>query len=110
MEFVMVTVIIGVALVVILVGVALVAILVGVVLAIAFVAAATATVSAFVAAPAATALAGTLLATCLVSRSAPATSLPVLKGDATPGIVTLRHSQFCSHGLDSLKVDLLSNA
>ena len=37
----------------------------------------------------ATALAGTLLATCLVSGSARATSLPVLKGDATPGIVTL---------------------
>ena len=37
----------------------------------------------------ATALAGTLLATCLVSGSAQATSLPVLKGDATPGIVTL---------------------
>ena len=37
----------------------------------------------------ATALAGTLLATCLVSGSAQATSVPVLKGDATPGIVTL---------------------
>ena len=37
----------------------------------------------------ATALAGTLLATCLVSGSAQATSLPVLKGDATPGTVTL---------------------
>src|SRR6185312_5740963 len=37
----------------------------------------------------ATALAGTLLATCLVSGSAQATSLPVLKGDATPGVVTL---------------------
>ena len=37
----------------------------------------------------ATALAGTLLATCLVSGSAQATSLLVLKGDATPGIVTL---------------------
>ena len=37
----------------------------------------------------ATALAGTLLATCLVSGSAQATSLPVLKSDATPGIVTL---------------------
>ena len=37
----------------------------------------------------ATALAGTLLATCLVSGSAQATPLPVLKGDATPGIVTL---------------------
>ena len=36
-----------------------------------------------------TALAGTLLATCLVLGSAQATSLPVLKGDATPGIVTL---------------------
>ena len=35
------------------------------------------------------ALAGTLLATCLVSGSAQATSLPVLKGDATPGLVTL---------------------
>jgi hypothetical protein len=37
----------------------------------------------------ATALAGTLLATCLVSGSAHATSVPVLKGDATPDIVTL---------------------
>src|SRR6476660_9098651 len=37
----------------------------------------------------ATALAGTLLATCLVSGSVQATSLPVLKGDATPGVVTL---------------------
>ena len=37
----------------------------------------------------ATALTGTLLATCLVSASAQATSLPVLKGDATLGIVTL---------------------
>jgi hypothetical protein len=37
----------------------------------------------------ATALAGTLLATCLVSGSAQATSLPVLKGDVTPGVVTL---------------------
>jgi hypothetical protein len=37
----------------------------------------------------ATAVAGTLLATCLVSGSAQATSVPVLKGDATPGIVTL---------------------
>ena len=37
----------------------------------------------------ATALAGTLLATCLVSGSAQATPVPVLKGDATPGIVTL---------------------
>ena len=36
----------------------------------------------------ATALAGTLLATCLISGSAQATSLPVLKSDAT-GIVTL---------------------
>ena len=36
-----------------------------------------------------TALAGTLLATCLVSGSAQATSVPVLRGDATPGIVTL---------------------
>ena len=37
----------------------------------------------------ATALAGTVLAACLVSGSAQATSVPVLKGDATPGIVTL---------------------
>jgi hypothetical protein len=37
----------------------------------------------------AAALAGTLLATCLVSGSAQATSMPVLKGDAVPGIVTL---------------------
>jgi hypothetical protein len=37
----------------------------------------------------ATALAGTLLATFLVSGSAQATPLPVLKGDATPGNVTL---------------------
>ena len=37
----------------------------------------------------ATALVGTLLATFLVSGSAQATSLPVLKGDATPGTVTL---------------------
>jgi hypothetical protein len=37
----------------------------------------------------ATALAGTLLATGLISASAQATSLPVLKGDATPGMVTL---------------------
>jgi hypothetical protein len=37
----------------------------------------------------ATALAGTLLSTCLVSGSAQATSVPVLKGDAAPGIVTL---------------------
>ena len=37
----------------------------------------------------ATALAGTLLSTCLVSGSAQASSVPVLKGDATPGIVTL---------------------
>ena len=36
-----------------------------------------------------TALAGTLLATCLVSKSAKATSVPVLRGVATPGIVTL---------------------
>ena len=35
------------------------------------------------------ALASTLLATCLVSESAKATSLPVLRGGATPGIVTL---------------------
>ena len=39
--------------------------------------------------PVATALAGTLLSTCLVSGSAQATSLLALKGDATPGIVTL---------------------
>ena len=37
----------------------------------------------------ATALAGTLLATGLISASAQATSLPVLKGDAPPGVVTL---------------------
>ena len=37
----------------------------------------------------ATALAGTLLATGLISASAQANSLPVLKGDAAPGIVTL---------------------
>jgi hypothetical protein len=37
----------------------------------------------------AAALGGTLIATCLVSGSAQATSLSVLKGDATPGIVTL---------------------
>ena len=36
-----------------------------------------------------TALAGTLLATCLVSESAKAMSVPVLSGGATPGIVTL---------------------
>ena len=36
-----------------------------------------------------TALAGTLLATCLVSESAKAMSVPVLRGGATPGIVTL---------------------
>ena len=36
-----------------------------------------------------TAMAGTLLATCLVSGSAQATSVPVLRGAATPGIVTL---------------------
>ena len=35
------------------------------------------------------ALAGTLLTTCLVSGSAQATSLPVLKGDATPRVVML---------------------
>jgi hypothetical protein len=35
------------------------------------------------------ALAGTLLATCLVTSSAQAASVPVLKSDATPGIVTL---------------------
>ena len=35
------------------------------------------------------ALAGTLLATCLVTSSAQAAPVPVLKGDATPGIVTL---------------------
>ena len=32
---------------------------------------------------------GTLLATCLVSGSAQATSLPVMKGEAPPSIVTL---------------------
>jgi hypothetical protein len=37
----------------------------------------------------ATALAGTLLATCLVSGPARATSVPVLKSEPTPGIVTL---------------------
>jgi hypothetical protein len=37
----------------------------------------------------AAALAGTLLATCLVSGSAQATPAPVLKSDATLGIVTL---------------------
>ena len=37
----------------------------------------------------ATALAGTLLATCLISGSAQAISVPVLKSDATPGVVTL---------------------
>lgn len=36
-----------------------------------------------------TAMAATLLATCLVSGSAQATSVPVLRGDATPDIVTL---------------------
>ncbi len=36
-----------------------------------------------------TALAGTLLATCLVSGPAKATSMPVLRGGSTPGIVTL---------------------
>ena len=36
-----------------------------------------------------TALAGSLLATCLVSESAKAMSVPVLRGAATPGIVTL---------------------
>ena len=36
-----------------------------------------------------TALASTLLATCLVSESAKATSLPVLRDTAAPGIVTL---------------------
>jgi hypothetical protein len=36
-----------------------------------------------------TALAGTLLAICVVSGPAQATSLPVLKSDAPPGIVTL---------------------
>ena len=35
------------------------------------------------------AFAGTLLATCLVSGSAQATSLPVPKGEAHPSIVTL---------------------
>jgi hypothetical protein len=37
----------------------------------------------------ATALAGTVLATCLITGSAQATSLPVLKSDANPGMVTL---------------------
>jgi hypothetical protein len=47
----------------------------------------------------ATALASMLLATCLVSGSAQATSLPVLKGDATPGIVTLvGHGHGGGHG------------
>ena len=46
-----------------------------------------------------TALAGTLLATCLVSASAQATSLPVLKGGAAPGVVTLvGHGGFGGHG------------
>jgi len=36
-----------------------------------------------------TALAGALLATCLVSGPAKATSVPLLRGVATPGIVTL---------------------
>ena len=36
-----------------------------------------------------TALAGSLLATCLVSELAKAMSVPVLRGGATPGIVTL---------------------
>jgi hypothetical protein len=45
----------------------------------------------------ASALAGTLLATCLVSWSAQATSLPVLKGDAT-GIVTLVGKGGGGHG------------
>ena len=36
-----------------------------------------------------TALASTLLATCLVSGPAKATSMPVLRGVTTPGIVTL---------------------
>jgi pyruvate/2-oxoacid:ferredoxin oxidoreductase beta subunit len=39
--------------------------------------------------PVAAALAGTLLATCLVSGPAQATSVPVLKSESTPGIVTL---------------------
>jgi hypothetical protein len=37
----------------------------------------------------AAALAGTLLATSFISASAQATSVPVLKGDASPSIVTL---------------------
>jgi len=37
----------------------------------------------------ATAIAGSLLVTCLISGSAQATSVPVLKSNATPGIVTL---------------------
>jgi hypothetical protein len=37
----------------------------------------------------AAALAGTLLATCLVFGPAQATSVPVLKNEPTPGIVTL---------------------
>jgi hypothetical protein len=37
----------------------------------------------------ATALAGTLIATCFVSGSAQAASMPVLKSDAPPGLVTL---------------------
>ena len=47
----------------------------------------------------ATALAGTLIATCFVSGSAQATSMPVLKGDATPDIVTLvKHGGGGHHG------------
>jgi len=38
---------------------------------------------------AATALAGTLIATCFVSGSAQATFMPVVKSDATPDLVTL---------------------
>jgi hypothetical protein len=38
---------------------------------------------------AAVSLAGTLLATCLVSGSAHATAMPLLKGPADPGVVTL---------------------
>jgi hypothetical protein len=49
----------------------------------------------------AAALAGTLLATCLVAGSAQATSVPVLKGDATPGIVTLvGHGGGGGHGVN----------
>jgi hypothetical protein len=46
----------------------------------------------------ATALAGALLAPCLMSGPAQATSLPVLKSDATPGIVTLVGKGHGGHG------------